>query len=208
MVTHLGALLVLLLVPSAARQEIIDRVLASVDSAIIAQSDVLAVMRLGLVNASGAPDPVAFTLERLIERRLTLNEVERYVPAEPADAEIARRFEAVTSPFPPDRLEAILAESGLTRESLRRYVRDDLRIQAYLEQRFGGATQPSDDEILQYYEAHKAAFTSGGVTRPFDEVREAARDAFILERRNTMVREWLAGVRKRANVNVLPRSPR
>jgi hypothetical protein len=56
---------------------------------------------------------------------------------------------------------------GWTDDQLRREVRDDLRIQAYLQQRFG-ITQPSEE-------------------------------------RAAMIRDWLAGLRRRANINILLR---
>ena len=47
------------------RAEIIDRILAVVEGAIVMQSDVAAAVRLGLVPAAGAPDPVAAALDAL-----------------------------------------------------------------------------------------------------------------------------------------------
>jgi hypothetical protein len=185
--------------------QIIDRVLASVDSAIITQSDVYGVLRLGLVNIGGAPDALGAAVDRLIERRLILTEVDRYGPPEPPAEQIDKRLAELTGRFSAGRLDDILAESGLTRENLRRYVRDDLRIEAYLAQRFGAAIQPSEDEILQFYEQHQAAFTTSGAVRPFGEAHDAARDALVAERRAALITEWLAGLRKRANVSVLPR---
>jgi hypothetical protein len=57
------------------RAEVIDRILAVVDGAIITQSDAAAAIRLGLV--AGPADPLAGVVDRLIERRLMLREVDR-----------------------------------------------------------------------------------------------------------------------------------
>jgi hypothetical protein len=65
--------------------------------------------------------------------------------------------------------------------------------------------QPSDDEIAQYYREHQAAFTRGGTVAPLDAVREAVRNAVIADRRGATIRDWITGLRRRANVNVLPR---
>jgi hypothetical protein len=48
------------------------------------------------------------------------------------------------------------------------------------------------------------------VLRPFDEVREAVRSQLLAERRVTLVRDWLDGLRRRADVTVLyqPAVPR
>src|SRR3954468_15334767 len=131
------------------RAEIIDRILAVVDGAIIMQSDVAVAVRLGLVPSGTGPDVTAAALDRLIERQLILSEVDRYAPPDPPEAEIERhvsdiRLRAGT------QFDAVLLLGGIGLEQLRREVRNDLRIDAYLQQRFG-AIQPSEDEILQYY---------------------------------------------------------
>ena len=69
--------------------------------------------------------------------------------------------------------EQTLAQTGLSEEQLRLRLRDDLRIEAYLNQRFGAARQPSDQEIADYYRAHAAEFTTPAGLRPFAEVRDA-----------------------------------
>ena len=50
-----------------------------------------------------------------------------------------------------------------------------------------------------------APFTRDGVLRSFDEAHDVVRAALIAERRNATIREWVTGLRRRSNVNVLPR---
>lgn len=191
------------LLTAAAPAEIIDRILAVVDGAIIMQSDVSAAVRLSMVPAPSAADPIAAALDALIERRLILEEVDRYAPPDPADADIDRRLAEIRTRAGA-RFDTVLLESGLSVEQLRRQVRDDLRIESYLQQRFG-AMQPSDEEIAQYYREHQAAFTRDGTVAPLDAVRERVRAALITDRRSATIRDWITGLRRRANVNVLPR---
>jgi hypothetical protein len=188
---------------AAAGAEIIDRILAVVDGAIIMQSDVRVAMRLGLVPSAGAPDSASGVLERLIERQLILSEVDRYAPPDPAEADIDRHVADIRSRAGAE-FESILRLGGIGIEQLRRDVRDDLRIEAYLQQRFG-SIQPTEEEILQYYRAHPDSFSQAGAVRPFADAHDSARAALIVERRGDTVREWLTGLRRRANVNVLPR---
>lgn len=188
-----------------ARAEVIDRILAVVDGALITQSDVTAAMRLGLARVPGAADPVADVLERLIERRLMLKEVDRYAPPDPAEAEVDRVVADLrTRVGSPAQFDAILLQTGTGLDELRRHVRDDLRIESYLQQRFG-AVQPSEEEILQYYREHVAEFSRGGVVRTFDEVHDIVRAALVAERRAATIRDWLADLRRRASVNIPPR---
>jgi hypothetical protein len=145
--------------------QFLDRIVAVVDGAPITQSDVAAAMQLGRVPRA-AGDPMSAAVDALVERRLMLEEVDRYAPPDPPEAEITRRFEEIRGRAG-DRFSAVLVEVGLTEAQLRREVRDDLRIDAYLQQRFG-TTQPSEE-------------------------------------RSQMIRDWIAGLRRRANINILPR---
>ena len=187
----------------AAHAEIIDRILAVVNGALIMQSDVRMAMRLGLVPAPSATDSLAAPLDALIERRLVLEEVDRYAPPDPNDADVGRRLDDVRQRAGA-AFDTILRESGISVDQLRRQMRDDLRIDAYLLQRFG-AMQPSEEEIQQYYRDHQAAFTRNGALRPLDEVRDVARAELMANQRAVMIKDWIAGLRRRATINVLPR---
>jgi hypothetical protein len=182
-----------------AAAEIIDRLLAVVDGTPITQSDAFGAIRLGLVAVPAAPDPVAPVLERLIERRLMLVEVDRYAPPDPADGDVERALEAVRARVGPAALDVILAQTGSGPDQLRRFLRDDLRIQAYLQQRFG-AIQPTEFDVAQYYRDHAAEF--GG--RSLQQVHDAVAAALTKERRDAVIRDWVAGLRRRANITVLP----
>jgi len=189
--------------PASARAEIIDRIFAVVDGALIMQSDVTLAARLALVPPRPAADSIASTLDALIERRLVLAEVDRYAPPEPADADIDRRLGEIRARAG-NGFDTILRETGIAVDQLRRQARDDLRIDTYLQQRFG-AMQPSDEEIQQYYRDHQAAFTRNGAVRPLDEVRDAVRAELMANQRAVMIKDWIAGLRRRATINVLPR---
>jgi cytidylate kinase len=186
-----------------ARAEIIDRILAVVNGAVIMQSDVTMSVRLGLAPSSAGSDVMAVPLDALIERRLVLEEVDRYAPPDPADADVDRRLAEVRARAGA-AFDVILRESGISVEQLRRQVRDDLRIDAYLLQRFG-AMQPSDDEVQQYYRDHQASFMRNGTLRLLDEVRDVVRAELMASQRATMIKDWTAGLRRRATINVLPR---
>jgi hypothetical protein len=191
---------------ASASRDIIDRVLAVVDRSIITRSDVAASMRLGLGRLPNmpAPDSEAAALQRQIERRLMMSEVERYAPPEPIPADIDRRLADIRRSFRSDaELQAVLDQVGLTAERLRRIVRDDLRLETYLEQRFGGALQPSEEDLVAYYQAHLDRFSTGGVPRPFANAHDDVRAALVAERRATQIANWIAGLRRRADISIL-----
>ena len=129
-----------LCISTVANAEIIDRVLAVVGGVVITQSDVTAAIDLGLASAGQTDDPVASVLSQLIDRQLMLAEVERYAPPEPAPDALDRAAAAVRARFDSERAYgAALARSGLDAPRLRQLLRDQLRIDAYLDQRFNVA---------------------------------------------------------------------
>lgn len=193
--------LVLTFAGAPARAEIIDRVLAVVNGAVITQSDLEGLLRFGLVR--GAATERRAVLDRLIERRLMLLEVNRYSPPEPAEGLIAARLDTIRARFSSEEeFNRALQEVGLSRESLRGYVRDNLRILAYLRQRFGAALQPSEADVLQYYRGHPREFTRDGVLLSFSEAYDDARAALIVERRESLIGDWLSNLRRRADITV------
>ena len=200
----LAALLIAIAFSVGVRAEVIDRILATVGGALILQSDAVAAARFGFVELPARGSSLQFTLDRLIERRLMLIEVDRYAPPEPPRGLLDERMQQLDQRIGSgERLDAILRETGFTLDQLRLYVRDDLRIEGYVQQRFGAGYRPSDEELVSYYRSHEAEFTRDGRLRPFDEVREAARGALLAERQAASVREWLASLRRRTEVNVL-----
>jgi hypothetical protein len=192
---------ILLLATAPLRSEIIDRILAVIEGQLITLSDVRAVTRLGLETAPQSGDPILSVLDKLIDRHLMLVEVDRYAPPEPSTAEIDAQLQVVQKRFP-DALafETTLGQVGWSRDDVRRYVRDELRTERYLQQRFAATIQPSDEELAAYYRVRAEDFTRGGVLPPYSDVREDVRNRFVSERRSTLVREWLASLRRRANI--------
>jgi hypothetical protein len=142
--------------------EIIERVLAVAGGDLIMMSDVRAARELGLIDPGRASDPDREVLTRLIDRALVLAEVERYQPPEPAVQAVDAQFAAIGARFrSADALNAALTRLGLDQDRLREQVREDLRIRAYLDQRF--------------------ASENG-------------------EQRDRAIAEWVAGLRRRADV--------
>ena len=185
--------------------DVIDRLMAIVVSQPILLSDVNAAMAFQLVQPPpGSADPVAGVLDRLIDRTLILAEVERYQPPEPAPQEIDARFTWIERRAgTPAALDQALSATGMTRDGLRQFIRDDLRIVTYLNQRFGVAAQPSDDEVLAYYREHPEEFSIAGALQPFQTVAETIRARLVQARRTTLIADWLATLRRRADVTVL-----
>jgi hypothetical protein len=121
---------------------VIDRIMAVVDGQTITLSDVNAALEFGLIQpAAGTGDPLAFVLDRMIERTLMLAEVERFQPPEPDPIEITIRADAIEKRSGTAAFDKTLSVTGTTREQLRQFIRDDLRITTYLNRRFGDTAE-------------------------------------------------------------------
>jgi hypothetical protein len=188
-----------------APQQMLDRVLAVIEGSPITLSDVNAAVRFGLVaDPISKTNPEREALDAVIDRRLQLIEVNRYLPPEPEAAAIDARLAETRQRFQTvEGFEAALEESGLTPVDLRAAVRDSLRIASYLEQRFGAGYQPGEDEVLAYYRANEGAFTRDGVRLAYNDARDEARRRLIASRTATLVRDWITGLRRRVDVTIL-----
>ena len=207
MFNRIRLLILLVALPGAVgslRAEVIDRILAVVDTQIITLSDARAALRFALVPEDVSVDPIAALLQRLIDRRLMLAEVDRYAPPEPAPAAVEAAIAVVERRFKdPLEMEIALNQAAMSREELRRWVRDTLRLETYFQQRFSTVVQPSEDEILRYYREHPAEFTVSGKVQSLEAVRDAVRTAVIREQREVLVKQWVEGLRRRGAVQVL-----
>ena len=67
---------------------------------------------------------------------------------------------------------------------VRSYAADDVRLAAYLDDRFSSASLPTEEEVRQ--------------------VGESARARLTAERRQALVSAWIAELRRRTDITILP----
>ena len=179
----------------ATAQQLIDRVVARVDGYALTLSDVRAAIGLGVVEA--ATEDVG--VEAVIERQLVLAEVARFAPPEPLPDAVEREAMRLRS-HAGAQLAGLMAATGLDEARIREMARDNLRVEAYLNQRFGTTVQLTEEEVLQYYRIHPDEFTSAGRLMPFAEAEPEARTRAAGERRAAMVGQWHRDLRGRAEI--------
>ena len=210
------ASLIALLVPGRlGSQEMIDRVLAVLDGQVITYSDVQAALQFGLVDPGNAGDPVRAALDALIKRQMMLDEVNRYAAPEPDPLLLEARLATVRARFPSaEAFAAALARTGLSggtgqpaaagaradEAALREIVRDNLRIEQYLQERFSAVVQPTGEEIERYYSDHPSEFRRKDAVVPLETARQAIRDGLVRARRDEAIADWLSRLRRRADV--------
>lgn len=180
--------------------EVIDRMLAVVAGDLIMMSDVAAAVEFGLVPQTSGSDVTRTVLSQLIDRSLMLAEVDRYAPPEPSQDAVDREYAVVRERFSSaDGFDEALARYGIEESSLRATLRANLRLRAYLAQRFS-TVPPLDEEVAEYYRVHVDRFSRNGQPRPLEDVRADVAQALELDRRQSLVDEWLAGLRRRVTI--------
>ena len=186
--------------PSAAQEQLLDRVLARIGTDAITQTDVQALVEFGLIEAKSATEPAA--VRQAIERHLELKEVSRFPPAEPIEAAVEQQLTAMKARVG-GRLDAVMGANGLDEARVRELARDTLRIRTYLDQRFG-TTPVGEDEARKYFEEHRGEFTRNGAPMTFEEAAADARQRASAERLARSVTQWLQDLRARSDVVLTP----
>ena len=171
----------------------------------IMHSDVRAFIDLKLVDVAQDAKPEATTLTRLIERWLILDQVDRYVVADPPAVIIERQLTDVRMSFSSEAaFVRALEQVGYTTDDLRQVLRDNARRDAYLKDRFTAVRVPSDDQLREYFEAHEDEFTQSGRPLTFAEARPFVLQRLAEELRTGMIADWVERLVRRAVVVRMP----
>jgi hypothetical protein len=183
-------------------QELLERTLALVGGQAITLNDARLAIALGLIEVERSTDPIPGVTSRLVDRELILREVQRYAPAAPAETAIDARLDELRKRLPDAAaLKRLLDVHGMTEVRLRAWVRDDLRTQAYLAQRFASASTPTDTEISNAYARSRAEFDKTGLT--FEQATPIIRERLVTSRRSELIADWLSDLRRRTDVVIL-----
>jgi hypothetical protein len=187
-----------------AAAQLIDRVLARVGTNAVTLTDVRAALGLGLVEMTAGNDQPTAAVQRLIDRQLVLDEVARFPPSEPSEAEVAQEVTAMKSKAG-SGLDALMTATGLDEARLQQLARETLRSRAYIAQRFGTSAQVTEDEARKYYEEHPDEFMRDGVRMSFEEAETLARQRASAERLRATIDQWIRDLRTRAEVVIVGR---
>lgn len=199
------AAIALLMTAGAGAADLIDRVLAVVNGNVITQSDAHAALEFGLVSQPAeGEDPLRTTLEQMIRREVILAEVNRYSVGEGDQSGVDRKMASIRSRYSSDAdYRAALARSAMTEVRLRDIVDSDVRIEDYMRQRFGAVAEPTDEEVVEYFNTHRSEFVRDGRQMTLEEARPEARKRLADERRTRVIDEWVSRLRRRADVTVV-----
>ncbi len=198
-------MLVLALAALTPAQEVIDRIVARVDTDIILWSDVRALARYQLF-VDGKPESDGEILDRLIDQWMVRNEAKAVFFPQPADDEVKRSLERLKRSFSsPQEFEARKKQSGLTDEDVERMLRSQLYLSNYLDSRFRASIQIEEKDIEEFYKTRVVPRAeSRGQTPPaLEEARGFIQEALVQRAINVQADRWLKESRARLRVEKL-----
>ncbi len=185
---------------------LIDRLVAVVDDDPILLSDIRRLVGLGLVEEVAGESEAQLerrVLDRLIDQRLRLREIERHDFAPLPPGEIEAQLERIRSDFPgPEELGRHLASLGIDEEGLSLLVARQLRVLVYVERRLSPRVFVTLEDIRAYYhDVLVAEMASRGQPAPaLEEVRDQIRDLLHEKQLNREIEAWTEELRLEADI--------
>jgi len=185
---------------------LVDRILATVDGDPILLSDLERLLGLGIVRREEGESDAALerrALDRMIENRLRLHELDRFGYEQAPLEEIDRRYQRIRDRFPSEaEFRAELDRLGLDDTRLRLLVARQIAILAYVEERLGPRVFVGVEDIRKYFdeELKPALAALGKAAPPIETVREEIRAVLRERRLNEEIDRWTRDLRGKADI--------
>jgi hypothetical protein len=204
----------LILAPSAQAQEVVDKMVATVNTGVrpslITYSDLM--WQLALEPDTPLENPSSENLNRVlnlvISQRLILQEAERLPSIDPSEKEIQDRLNEFVKLFPSQaEFYRRVARVGLSAEQLREIVRQRLTIEKYLDFRFRSFTVVTQKEIEDYYRdvyiPRLRRQQPGRLVPELKDVTKAIETELTESKIESETDEFLDSIRERAEITTL-----
>jgi hypothetical protein len=190
-----------------ARAEVIDRLAVTVDNQPIAQSRVLAELRLTAFLNGERPEITAASkrqaADRLVEQTLIRREMQLTQYPGPEPSEIEALMESVEKQAGGrDAFEEALERYGVTRPELREALERQAAVLRFIELRFRPEVQVTEPDIRIYYDTVLVPEykKKNLAPPPYDEARSQCEEALIGERVDKRVDSWLKDMKERTRI--------
>jgi parvulin-like peptidyl-prolyl isomerase len=207
----IAAALLLAMAALTPGQEVVDRIVARVDTDIILMSDVRTMARYQTF-LDGKAESDADILDRLIDQWIVRNEAKAAFFPQPSEDEVKRSLERLKSSFSsPEEFDARRKQSGLTDEDLERLLRSQMYLSNYLDSRFRASIQVEEKDIEEFYKTRVVprAESSGQTPPTLEAARGFIQEALVQRAVNVQADRWLKESRARLRVEkLLSESPK
>jgi hypothetical protein len=207
-------LLVLAMVSPCAAQQVVDKMVATVNAGVktdlITYSDLM--WQLALQPNTPLDNPTSADLNRalrlLIDQRLILQEAEKLPTIVPSPAEItAARNELARNFRTQDEFQQRLLRVGLTSEKLDEIVEQRLKMEKYLDFRFRNFVVIGQNETVDYYNQvyvpRFKARSPGGIVPKLEQVRDEIERTLMESKIESDTDAFLDTARERAEIVIL-----
>lgn len=189
----------------ASAQEVVDRIVAKVESDIILMSDVQQLARYQTF-LDGKPQSDADILNRLIDQWIVRSEANVARFPQPSEDDVNRSIERLKRSFSsPEEYETRKTQSGMTDEEIRRFVTAQLYLSNYLDSRFRPVIQVDEKSIEDFYKDRVVPRAeSRGQTPPsLDSARDFIQEALVQRAVNEQADKWLKESRTRVRIEIM-----
>jgi len=201
----IALLLAVLAAGVASAQEVIDRIVARLDTDIILLSDVRELARYQQF-ADGKSETDAEILDRLIDQYIVKTEAKAALFPVPTDEDVNRSLQRLKRTFSsPEEYEERKKQSGLSDDDIRKILRSQTYLSNYLDSRFRASIQISDKAIQDFYETRVVprAKTRGQAPPTLDAAHDFIQEALVQRAINEQADKWLKESRARVHVDNL-----
>jgi len=196
----------LLPIPGRVRaQEVVDRIVARVETDIILLSDVRQLSRYQTF-LDGKPQSDADILNRLIDQWIVRSEASVARFPQPSEEDVNRSIERLKRSFSsPEEFQARQKQSGVTDDEIRRFVRAQLYLSNYLDSRFRPAIQIDEKTIEDFYKSRVVPRAESRKQTPptLDNARDFIQEALVQRAINEQADRWLQESRARVRVETM-----
>jgi len=186
-------------------QEVVDRIVARVETEIILQSDVRQLSRYQAF-LDGKPQSDSDILNRLIDQWIVRSEAGVARFPQPSDEDVTRSIERLKRSFSsPEEFQTRQKLSGVTDDEIRRFVRAQLYLSNYLDSRFRPSIQIDEKAIDEFYRSRVVPRAESRNQTPptLENARDFIQEALVQQAINEQADRWLKESRTRVRVETM-----
>lgn len=198
-------LVIVLMFPFALQAELVDRIVATVNTEVITASELSCAVALNQRLGNADTDRIALeatTLDGLINRRLLVQEAHRLKFVEVTEQALSAEVENVAKRFSSDKeFGDFLAALDMTRQDLARMLGEQLLVERFVEKKVGLFVRVTREEAESYFNEHAAEFKD----KRFQDVQKMISALLTEKKMGLQLAQYLAEVRGRANIRISAR---
>jgi SurA-like protein len=194
--------------------DLLDRVLVTVNSRVILQSDLETELRLqklmaGTPNAPTTQEDREAALDRLINRVLLQEEMQGLDLLSPSDPQVTTQIAEVRKQIKgaenDEDWRKLLADVGLTYDDVRERVAEEVNTNLFLEAKFRPSLRVSPARIQSYYKETLVPELKkkGTPVASLEQVSSQIEQILAEQALNELFGEWIKGLRSQARMRVV-----